>query len=157
VFVDREPTAAAAPGAGFSAVKDLGSQWRKDCTESRLLPVVLHMTRGRFEPGEIDAAVAQLREAGQLVLCHQVFSELPHASLAYPVEPTKIQDAGLKKLWELTSPLLGGGTLAVRRRGVTSESRAMVINGKFDLLLDSLEEALKKPDAEREDVNSKES
>jgi hypothetical protein len=157
VFVDRQPSAVAAPAAGFSAVKDLLIEWRKERTESRLLPVVLHMTRGRFEPGQIDEAVDQLREAGQLVLCHQVFSESPHASLAYPAEPTKIQDAGIKKLWELTSPLLEGRALAGQRRGVSSESRAMVINGKFDLLLDSIEEALKTPEAGPEDTNPKES
>jgi len=142
IFVDLKPTAAALPAPGFAAVAELIDDCRKDHAESPVLPVVLHMTRGRFEPALIEEAVARLSKAGRLVLYHLVLSESPHASLAYPAEPTKMQHPGLAKLWELTSPLLGSRTLAAGKRAVLPESRGMVINGKFDLLLDGIEEAL---------------
>lgn len=142
VFVDVKPTAAAAPAPAFAAVGKLLDEWRKDHAEGPLLPVVVHVTRGQFEPGQIEEAVGRLDDAGRLTLYHLVLSESPHPSLAYPAEPTKMQDAGLVKLWELTSPLLGSRTLAAQKTAVLPESRGMVINGKFDLLLDGIEEAL---------------
>jgi len=142
IFLDLEPTGAAAPSPAFAAVKGLVDQWRKDHAASRVAPVVLHMTRGRFEPDEIDRAVGQLDEAGPFTLNHLVLTESPHPSVAYPAEPTKIRDAALVKLWELTSPLLGSQALAARRPALSPKSRGIVINGKFDLLLDGIQEAL---------------
>ena len=147
VFVDLKPTAAAAPAPGFAAVNELLEGLQRDRAESPVLPVVLHITRGRFEPGQIEEAVGRLNKAGRCTLYHLVLSESPHPSLAYPAEPTKIQDAGLVKLWELTSPLLGSRTLAARKTAILPESRGIVINGKFDLLLDGIEEALVAPEA----------
>jgi len=142
VFLDLKPTDAAAPSPAFAAVKGLLDPWRKDHAASRVAPVVLHMTRGRIEPDEIERAVGQLDEAGPFTLYHLVLTESPHPSVAYPAEPTKIREAALVKLWELTSPLLGRQALAARNPAVTPESRGIVINGKFDLFVDGIVEAL---------------
>jgi len=142
VFVEMKPTAASALSPAFAAVKGLLAEWRSEHAESRVPPVVLHMTRGRFNSEEIDEAVGQLRASGEPSLYHLVLTESPHRSLAYPPEPTGIQDPHLVKLWELSSPLLGSHALAARKTAVTPQSRGIVINGKFDLLLDAVEEAL---------------
>ena len=88
-----------------------------------------------------DAKVARLREKGEVTLYHCVLTESPHASVAYPAEPSAIQRPELVRLWESTSPLLGSPTLAARKATVTEQSRGLVINGRFDLLLDGIEAA----------------
>lgn len=72
------------------------------------------------------------------MLYHLAVTPSPHRSLAYPGRPDGIEDPVLLKLWELSSPLLGAGTLAAERPAVTPDARGIVINGKFDLLLDGL-------------------
>jgi len=142
IFVDLEPIAAAAAAPAFAAVKGLLAEWRERHAAGCVAAVVLHLTRGRFEPDEIGRAVGQLGEAGPLTLYHLVSTESPHPSVAYPAEPTKIREPALVRLWELTSPLLGGQLLARRKPVLTPESRGIVINGRFDLLLDGIQEAL---------------
>jgi hypothetical protein len=107
-------------------------------------PVVLHLTRGRFDPAEIQEAVGPLREAGvpAAVLYHLVMTESPHRSLAYPAAATPIEDPSLARLLELSSPLLGRRGLASEKPAVSPESLGMVVNGRFDLLLDGMVEAL---------------
>ncbi len=144
IFVDRTPTAPASPVAAFGAVRDLIEAWRKGHPAAGVLPVVLHLTRGRFEPDQIEQAVSRLGEIGDVALYHLVLTESPHPSLAYVAERDAIRSEELARLWELTSPLLGSDALAARRAAVSPRSRGVVVNGKFDLLLESVEEALTK-------------
>ncbi|MFH1919480.1 MAG: vWA domain-containing protein [Planctomycetota bacterium] len=141
IFVDLKPTPAAAPAPAFAAVRNVLGQWREDHAGSHIGAVVVHLTRGCFAAEEIEEAVAPLREIVQAALYHWVLTESPHASVAYPSDPTLIQRPELVKLWELTSPLLGAKTLAAQKPTVCEQSRGMVINGKFDLLLEGIEEA----------------
>ena len=142
VFVDLEPTAAAPASPALAAVRDVLTQWQQDNAGSSAAPVVVHLTRGRCNLEEMEEAVGRLREIGRATLYHWVQTESPHASVAYPADPTTIQHPELAKLWEWTSPLLGGPTLAGRKTTVSPQSRGMVVNGKFDLLLDGIEEVL---------------
>ncbi len=147
IFVDLAPTGAASPAPAFAAVKELLARWRDDHAESRVAPILLQLTRGRFAPEEIAEAVGLLGEQGRFTLYHLVVTEAPHPALAYPVGATNIQDAGLAKLHELSSPLLESRALAERKRAVARDSRGIVINGKFDLFWDGIEEALKTAEA----------
>jgi hypothetical protein len=140
VFVDVSSTGAAAPAPAFAAVKGLLTEWRKERGARHVAPVVLHMTRGRFQPDEIEGAVAQLGQVGTFTLYHLVLTESPHPSVAYPSAPVKLRNALLVKLWELTSPLLGAQTFAARKGSVAPGARGIVINGKFDLFLESIEQ-----------------
>ena len=112
----------------------------------RLPPVVLHLTRGRAEPAEIEQAAGQLRAiataAGPVVLYHLVATETPHKSLAYPDTPDEIAEPSLQKLWELSSPLLGRERLAAENPAIKPESRGIVVNGKFDRFLDEIKRVL---------------
>jgi len=149
VFVDLVPTmTVVSPTPAFDAVRELVAQRRKGRPGGAVSSVVLHMTRGRFEPGQIQRAAGQLLELPGVALYHWVLTESPHPSVAYPAEPTNIREAALVKLWELTSPLLGSQSLAAGKPAVTPESRGIVINGKFDLFVVGIVEALTAPGAE---------
>jgi hypothetical protein len=141
VFVDLKPTAAQSPSPGLEAVSGLLAEWRQDHPDSQFVAVVLHATRGRFDPEEAARAVDRLRETAPVTLYHLIITESPHPSVAYPAEADRIEDPTLAKLWELTSPLLGSEALAAKKATVSPQSRGMVINGKFDLFLDGIQEA----------------
>ena len=145
VFVDLTPAAAASPLPAFAAVKELLARWRNDHPQCRVAPIVLHLTRGRFAPEAIAEAVGLLGERDRFTLYHLVVTEAPHPALAYPVDLTKARDTALAKLCELSSPLLAADELAARKPALSRESRGIVINGKFDLFWDGMEEALKRP------------
>jgi hypothetical protein len=151
VFVELEPTVPVDPKPGFAAVKDLVTRWQADHPSSIVSPIVLHLTRGRFEPSRINEAVGQLHDLGNVGLYHLIVTESPHPSLAYVADPEKTQSAELRKLWELSSPLQGRQTLSEKGPAVSPDSRGIVINGKFDLLMDAIHEALKPADPEPSD------
>jgi hypothetical protein len=106
------------------------------------------VTRGRFDPPDaIEQAAAQLQSvqaaAGPGSLGHLAATESPHKSLAYPENDSQIDEPGLKKLFELSSPLPDRRRLAAEKpKVVKAESLAMVINCKFDLLLEGVKRAL---------------
>jgi len=142
IFVDLEPTAATTVGPALDAVAGLLSDWRGQCPVDAAPAIVLHLTRGCPDPDAYLQAVAQLHQSatanGGVLLYHLVVTDAPHRSLAYPGQPTGIEDPGLACLWQSSSPLAGAEWLAVDRRTVATDSRGIVINGKFDLLLDGI-------------------
>lgn len=146
IYVELEPTASVPPADAFAAAAQIASDWCTEHPTACLSPIVLHLTRGCFDTTEIEVAASQLQTvrptAGPLTLYHLVVTESPHKSIAYPTANTEIENAVLQKLREVTSPLLGREMLAAAKPTVTPESLGMVINGKFDLLREGLEEAL---------------
>ncbi|HVA45436.1 MAG TPA: hypothetical protein VNH11_03545 [Pirellulales bacterium] len=146
IYFDLEPTAAAPPVTAFERVAELAAEWCRQHRAACLAPVVLHLTRGQIEPGDVDwiaGALARVDSAaGPVTLYHLVVTEEPHKSLAYPASDEELQSPALKKLWATTSLLLDGERLAADKRPVTAESRGMVVNGKFDLLVDPVRHAL---------------
>jgi len=146
IFIDLEPTAAASPKEALEAVARLVADWRAENPGAAVGPIVLHLTRACGDPGELASGVEHLRQGGrpgpETRLYHLVVTQSPHRSVAYPAEPSAIESAGLRTVWELSSPLLGRQGLAARRPSISAESRGLVINGRFDLLFDGIEEAL---------------
>lgn len=142
IFVDLEPAEVAAVVPAFQAAGELVGDWCGRHPGSPAAPIVLHLTRGRLDPDQLQQAADRLRQvsaaAGNLLLYHLVVTESPHRSLAYPGRPEEIEDPILLKLWELSSPLLGSRRLAAEKPAVAAESRGIVINGRFDLLLDGV-------------------
>lgn len=143
-FIELEPTTAAALLPAFETAGRLVAEWCGWHPRSPLPPIVLHLTRARFDPDEIRQAADRLHQAAArgVLLYHVVVTESPHRSLAYPDQPAQLTDPVLKELWELTSPLLGSRRLAAEKRTVAVDSRAIVINGRFDLLLDGVLDGL---------------
>jgi len=142
VFVDLPPTGSAAIAAAFEAAAGLIDDWCGRHPGSPVAPVVLHLTCARRDADELQQAAERLQQIPAATrgvsLHHLVLTPSPHRSLAYPGEPTQIQDPVLLKLWELSSPLLGGPQLAAEKPSLTPDSRGIVINGKFDLLWDGI-------------------
>lgn len=139
ILVEVEPAAACSAGPAFAELASMLASWCADNPASAVPPVVLHLTRGRGDASDLEAALGQLgsisTSAGAAVVYHQVASEQPHPSLAYPESDEKIDDDALKILWRLSSPLLGREALAESKPHFTAGSRGFVVNGKFDQLL----------------------
>jgi hypothetical protein len=142
IYFDVEPTAGAPPVTAFEEIARLCGEWSGKHPGACLPPIVMHLTRGRLEPGDVDWAAGALARAattaGPPTLYHLIVSEQPHKSLAYPDADDEITDANLKKLWSVTTLLQGREQLASTKRSLTAASRGLVINGKFDLLITSL-------------------
>jgi hypothetical protein len=133
IYVELEPSSAADPAPAFVAVGELLSRWR--CESSSAGPVlVLHLTRGclpsDFQPpaGLLDA----------VTLAHLVLTESPRRSLSYPAEMAATESPELVRLWELSSPLPRLERLAAGQPSLAPGARALVVNGKFDLLWECL-------------------
>jgi hypothetical protein len=139
ILVEVEPTAACPAAPAFGELAGMLSGWCAEHPACSLPPVVLHLTRGRQDAGELEAALGQLAavgtSAGATVVYHQIASEQPHPSLAYPDSDEKFEDEGLKALWRASGPLLGREALAESKPNISAGSRGFVVNGKFDQLL----------------------
>ena len=147
IFVELDPTTAASPVSAFQAVRAILDEWRELHPSSCVAPVVVHLTRGRLLPEDLDEAVAQFANctgpAGGVNLFHLVATEHPHPSLAYSDGDSDLQGAELQKLWAVSSLLLGREALAASKPSlVKPESRGIVVNGKFDLLLEGISASL---------------
>jgi hypothetical protein len=146
IYFDFEATAAAPPVTAFERVADLATEWCGRHHSLCLALIVLHLTRGQIDAGDIDWAKSALARvdstASPVTLYHLVVTEEPHTSLAYPASDENLGTPTLKKLWEATTPLLERESLAAEKRPVTAESRGMVVNGKFDLLLEAIKRRL---------------
>ncbi len=146
IYLDLEPTAAAPPDEALRTSAQTAADWCGQHPVACVPPVVLHLTRGEFDPAAIRPAAAPLlatsTAAGPLVLYHLVATEGPHTSLAYPETDTQLGTDALKALWSLSSPLLDRDRLAAEGRSVGPQAVGMVVNGKFDLFLDGIKAAL---------------
>jgi hypothetical protein len=146
IYFDLEPTAAAPPVTAFEKAAELAGQWCRDHRSPALAPIVLHLTRGQVEPQDADWIRSALDRvdstAGPVTLYHLIVTAEPHKSLAYPATDEELAEPALKKLWATTSLLLDRERFAADKRPVTSESRGMVVNGKFDLLVDAVKQAV---------------
>lgn len=143
IFVEVEPTAGSNPAPGFGATAEIINEWIGQHPEAVLPPVVLHLTRGAQDAAALTEAAGQLSTiapaAGPVVLYHLAATEQPHASSSYPADAEAIESDSLKAAFEASSTLLGREQLAVDKPSIVSaESRGVVINGKFDLLLDGI-------------------
>jgi hypothetical protein len=147
ILVEVEPTAATPATPAFNVVSELISTWIADHPTSSIPPIVLHLTRGKLDIADAESAIQQLQNittpsGAGVVIYHLVATEPPHATLLYPSSEFDSDDPCLQTLWRLSSPLLYRDELAAEKPSITGQSRGMVINGKFTLLLDALQRAM---------------
>ena len=146
VFLEVEPTAPAPATPAFAELARLLSEWCSEHPTSGGPPIVLHLTRGWLDAGDLADAAAELGSvdapAGDVVVYHLVMTERPHASLAYPDTDAMIEDPHLQTIWQRTSPLIDAARHAVDNPAMTPGARGLVINGKFDLLLTPIVRAM---------------
>jgi hypothetical protein len=132
IFIDLPPTAAAFAATAVQAASQLAGEWTGQHAGTPVRTILLHLTRGRFDPAERPPAADGVLEYFLIV------TESPHRSLSYPGVPERIDDPLLRQLWQRSSLLLGAEHLAAERPALTADARGIVINAKFDLLLDGL-------------------
>lgn len=144
IFVEVEPTSATTPQGAFETARQAVAEWSTQHPSPRVAPVVVHLTRGRSSGTELQAAIESVRSAapGGAVVYHLIVTETPHTSVVYPSTGDVLQTDELRSCWEATSLLLGRERLSATRKTVTIESRGIVVNAQFDLLLDEITNAL---------------
>ena len=147
ILVELEPTNAAPPQAAFEATAAAITEWSNRHPLPCCPPVVLHLTRGQHSAEELEVAVTALTTlspgAGPVLLYHAIATEAPHSSVSYTQSDTALDDPGLKAAFAVSSTLLGREELAISKPAlVKPQSRGIVINGKFELLLDGIRETL---------------
>ncbi len=147
IFVELEPTSAASPVPAFAAVGQLLGEWSGQHPQSCVAPIVLHLTRGQFDTAELDAAIEPLKgiqsAVGPVTLCHLVVTETPHQSVVYGEQASEFDTAELQKLFEVSSPVLDRQRLLIDKPTIVrADARGIVVNGKIDLLLETVVEIL---------------
>ncbi|HUY87908.1 MAG TPA: hypothetical protein VMV10_04150 [Pirellulales bacterium] len=146
IYFDLEPTTGAPPLEAVAAAARIVADWTSQHPTACLAPIVLHLTRGYFDPSEIEQAAAALADvqtsAGPVTLYHWVATETPHKSLVYPADESELEDPALRKLFETSSPLLARERLSQEKPSISADARGLVINGKFDALLEGVKDAL---------------
>lgn len=138
VFFDLTPTPPASPTVAFAKIAESLLHWTAAHPGVEAETVIVHCTRGAFEPGAMREALGQLDAVRPVmlppVLYHVIVTEAAHRAVTYPSSPDGLECDGLRTLWELTSPLSQGDALAGKRPGVSPGARGMVINAVFDVL-----------------------
>ena len=147
IYVELEPTAAADARPAFARAAGLIGEWLGRHPTARVSPIVLHLTRGQGTAESLSEAAAALQQtvpaSGPVHLYHLVITEAAQRSLAYPATAEELETDGLRQIFEISSPLLDRARLASEKPAlVSAESKGLVVNGKFDLLLDGLRTAL---------------
>ena len=143
IFVELEPTAATTIPDAFTTVGGILQEWCGEHPHSCLPPIVIHLTRGSFEAGEVSSQLPNLQSvepsAGAVLLYHLVATEEPHASVVFPASDENLQTPELQEIFEHTGQLIDSERLANEKpQVVEATSRGMVVNGKIDLVLDTI-------------------
>ncbi len=145
IYVDREPGAPLLDlDPAMMALAELLGRVRRAHEGEEILPLVLHLTGAGISPAAIASAEAHLAAMGGIVLYHAILPESPLPAVAYPAQQDQLADPSAAALWRITSLLAGADRIAATRHHICRESRGLVVGGRFDLLLDSLDALLGK-------------
>jgi hypothetical protein len=145
IYYDVEPAAAAMPTEAFATARRIANDWCDQHPLACLPPIALHLTRGQFNGADVDEALGQFHASSAdrpSLIYHLIVTEQPRKSIAYPETDSDIDGDSLRRLWQQTSPLLGREQILAKRPGLGSNARGFVINGKFDLFVESIKNAL---------------
>lgn len=148
IFVELEPTAAASPVSAFAAVQQVLTDWCGRHPSSLVPPIVLHLSRGQIDSAALQEAAGQLQQIpGSLdpvSLFHLVVTETPHRSVVYPEQANELETPELQQMFDLSSPVLNREQVAANNPNlVKPEARGLVVNGKIDLLVETMLAMLK--------------
>lgn len=146
IYIELDPTTAASPVQAFEAAQAVLADWCGRHPAACVPPVVLHLTRGQLAADELASAWEKVSSAstaaGKVLGYHLVATEDPHPAVAFPVDDSGLQTDQVKALFAQSSKLLGSESLEVSKpKLIKADSRGLVVNGKFDFLLDGITEA----------------
>lgn len=141
IFLDHTATEKSDPRPAFKQAAAMISTWQASHPNATAPPLVLHFTSGSWDNTMIEEAAKNLGETdAELILYHHVATEQPHPSAAYPESETGLEQPSLATAWHCTSPL-GNANGDQNSSNLSESSRGMVVNGKFDLLMEAIQGA----------------
>ena len=144
IFLDHTATEKSDPRPVFKQAVTMISTWQASHTNATAPPLVLHLTSGSWDNTMIEEASKNLEETdAEIILYHHVATEQPHPSTAYPDSETGLEQPSLAAAWHCTSVLSNASS--DNRTNISASSRGMVVNGKFDLLTDTIKGASANP------------
>lgn len=151
VYLELEPAAAGSPVKAFETVSQIVGEWCGQHPASIVPPVVLHLTRGQGKSDDIEQCAASLTAvqpvAGAVLLYHLIATEDAHTSIVFADQLDDGESEEIRGLFAHSSLMLERERLAIEKPAiVNSESRGFVINGKIDLILDTVLEILANPE-----------
>ena len=73
---------------------------------------------------------------------HLVKPEFGHPSVFYPADAEGIENDQLQALFDVTSPLLDASNIAAENGTISADSRGIVINCQFTMLLSAITQAM---------------
>lgn len=137
VLVEVEPSPAGPTAPAFAEVVQVINAWRGEHPDGAMPPIVLHLTRGELEASDVETAAGHLRTSGfEVALYHLVVTQGEHPPVSYPDSESELSMSELETLWRITSPLLCRSRVALEDESITVDSRGIVVNSRFSLLLD---------------------
>ena len=138
IFLDYKATEKSDPRPAFKRAAAMISAWQASHPGAASPPLVFHLTSGSWnEAAILDAAKSLAESSTESILYHHIATELPHPSVAYPETENVLDHPSLAAAWQCTSLLINAGEYQ-SRSNITASSRGMVVNGRFDLMLDPL-------------------
>lgn len=148
IFVELEPTAAASPVSAFAVAQQVLTDWCGRHPTSLVPPIVLHLSRGQIDSAALQEAAGLLQlipgSLDPVSLFHLVVTETPHRSVVYPEQASELETPELQQMFELSSPVLNREQVSASNPNlVKPEARGFVVNGKIDLLVETLRDMLK--------------
>jgi hypothetical protein len=151
VYLELEPAAAGSPVKAFETVSQIVGEWCGQHPASIVPPVVIHLTRGQVKSDDIEQCAASLMAvqpvAGAVLLYHLIATEDAHSSIVFADQLDDSESEEIRGLFAHSSLILERERLAIEKPAiVNSESRGFVINGKIDLVLDTVLEILANPE-----------
>ena len=142
IHVDSPPGEVGALLEAFEKSHHLIETWQQK--QSAGCPTfILHFTAGQHGVESIEGAVSTLVKTdtnSTPIIFNLVVTESPHGSSIFCGTDEDLEDASLKALWNISSALPHMEKLQEKNRPyLNSESRGLIVNGKFDIFPDLLD------------------
>jgi hypothetical protein len=142
IHVDSPPGEIGALLEAFEKSHHLIETWQQK--QSAGCPTfILHFTAGQHSVESIEGAVSTLVKTdtnSTPIIFNLVVTESPHGSSIFCGTDEDLEDASLKALWNISSALPHMEKLQEKNRPyLNSESRGLIVNGKFDIFPDLLD------------------
>ena len=141
IHVDSPPSEVGALLEAFEKSNNLIETWKQKHPEGSSI-FILHFTVGQHSPKSIEDAISNLAiddTDTSTTIFNLVVTEAPQGSSIFSGTDEDLKDQSLKTLWKISSALPHAEELREQNRPyLNSESRGLVVNGKFDILPDLL-------------------
>jgi hypothetical protein len=144
--VELQAAGGATASPCFQQVREVVNAWSAAHPSAAVPPLVIHLTRGSFDPADIRDAASWLADSGSAAqrprLYHAVFPEHAADKQEFSAAGDQIPEGPLRTMWEVASPLYGRKSLSEENPRVAADSRGFVVNGNIRPALQPLFNAI---------------